>query len=267
MRYYLLLACTVVMLAFQACNSSSTPTAPPDYFKGLETIGSYWVYENHEIDTNGVVQPEFYLDSTWVAGVIVKAGKNATILVSESKNGPDTTLVAREGNKLYAFLDPIKKLLNPIKKLLPIPLFPNSEPTWNLVAHLDTSATWPAFTPLSFKQDLDSGGTAVTIDVKVEGTITTKGDTTFTAANKVKYSTKSFGWLPKISGKIAPKATPFISFPLSSVGGEQRQFFADGVGLVGERTETWIFNFGDGTLVPPRKVSGSLRTLLRYNLK
>lgn len=256
MRYYLLAACAVVMLTFQACNSSSTPTAPPDYFKGLETIGSYWVYENHEIDTNGVVQPEFYLDSTWVAGVIAKVGKNATILVSQSENGLDTTLVAREGNKLYAFLDPINN-----------PLVPNSEPTWILVAHLDTSATWPAFTPLSFKQDQDFGGTAVTIDVKVEGTISTKGDTTFTAANKVKYSTKSFGLLPKISGKIAPKATPFISFPLSSVGGEQRQFFADGVGLVGERTETSIFNIGDGTLVPPQKQPGSLRTLLRYNLK
>ncbi|MFM8568688.1 MAG: hypothetical protein ACKOB6_03710 [Candidatus Kapaibacterium sp.] len=105
MRYYLLAACAVVLLSLQACNSSSTPTAPPDYFKGLETIGSYWVYENHEIDTNGVVQSEFFLDSTWVAGVVVKAGKSATILVSQSSggsgDGQDTTFVSRDGNRLF----------------------------------------------------------------------------------------------------------------------------------------------------------------------
>ncbi|MFM8438117.1 MAG: hypothetical protein ACKOAX_06545 [Candidatus Kapaibacterium sp.] len=227
----------------------------------LETIGSYWVYENREIDTNGVVQEDVYLDSTWVAGILVKDGKNATILVSRSEAGTvptyDTTLISRDGNKLFAYLNPAD---NPL-------LGDNNRSTWILVAHLDTSATWPAFTPISLKQDVDFGGTAVTVDIKIEGIISTKGDTTFTGGNGTKYTTKNFGLLPKISGKITPKATPFFSFPLTSGGGEQRQFFADGVGLVGERTEPSVFNIGDGTLVPPQKQSGSLRSILRYKLK
>ncbi|MFN5866231.1 MAG: hypothetical protein ACK45R_04450 [Candidatus Kapaibacterium sp.] len=262
MRYLLLCACAAALLAMQACNSSSTPTAePPNYFKGLGTVGSYWVYENYEIDTNGVTQSTFYLDSTWVAGISVVDGRNASILVSQSTIdgvvNTDTTRIARDSNKLYAYINPAEN-----------PLLPDqNQSSWVLVAHLDTSATWNAFNPITLKQDLDFGGTAVSIDIKIEGIISTKGDTAFTAANGVKYTTKNFGLLPKISGKITPKATPFFSFPLSSSGGEQRQFFADGVGLVGERAEPSVFNIGDGTLVPPQKQPGSLRKLLRYSVK
>lgn len=262
MKYILLLAGIAAMLSMQACNSSSTPTAePPNYFKGLGTIGSYWVYENYEIDTNGVVQSEYYLDSTWVAGVVMKDGRNATILVSQSNNGGtvsnDTTYLSLDSNKMYAYLNPVDN-----------PLLPDqNQSTWVLVAHTDTSATWPAITPITLKQDADFGGQAIALELKIEATISTKGDTAFTAANGIKYTTKNFGLLPKISGKITPKATPFFSFPLSSSGGEQRQFFADGVGLVGERAEPSVFNIGDGTLVPPQKQAGSLRKLLRYSVK
>ena len=262
MKYILLLAGIAAMLGMQACNSSSTPTAPPDYFAGLDKVGNYWIYENHEIDTNGVVQSESYLDSTWVDGVVNKAGRQATILVSRTFNSTqpsyDTTYVAKDGKSLYAYVAIADNPLNPAP----------TEPTWVLVAHADTTAglTWPAIAPITYKGEQDFNGTPVILDIKIEAIVSIKADTTFTGANGVKYTTKGAGVLPKISGKIAPKATPFLSLTLGSTGGEGRQFYADGVGLVGERTDPSVFNIGDGSLVPPIKQSGTLRTILRYKL-
>lgn len=270
MRYYLLLACTVVMLAIQACNSSSTPTAPPSYFAGLDKVGSYWIYENREIDSLGDIQSTSFIDSTWVDGIVTKGGRQATALVSCSYESADpsydTAFVSVDGNRLYFYLS-----------IPETPFTPATSPSWVLIAHADTSVgvSWKAIPPISFpvNQTIPLGG----FDVKIESatndvSVSIKADSNFTGANNVKYLSKRSVVTTSLSATGSAKVGPFpVPINISIDAGKVQQFFSAGVGLVGERTEGGrVVATGLGSSTPlfsQSLGSGSLRSLLRYKLK
>ncbi len=261
---YLLLLLAVVGAAYLSSCSSSTSTTPatPNYYKGLDSLGSYWIFENHDIDTNNVVSSTYYTDSMWVAGHPMVDGKMSNMLISLStQNGKqtyDTTYLYHDGNKLFAYVQ-----LPSIPMLDTSSAVPSS--TWMLVSNFDATGSWLLVDTVSVSQDATISGVAVSVNVKTWINATRYSDTTFTAANGTSYKTHLGSVDPMVNGAITPKAFP-LPQAIVMTGGNQYQYFADGVGLVCEKVTPRTITVGSTGLIPPIKSAGSLRTLLRYHV-
>ncbi len=252
----------IAIVAFQACSDSNTPNTPADYYKGIDKLGNYWVYSNVEIDTNGTVQTEAYTDSTWVNGVQLIDGKQATALVScADMNGTkqyDTTYVYRDGNKLFAYIE-LPEVPFDTATVAP-------QSSWVLVSNPDASGSWLVVDSTSVQRDFAFGGFDLVLKAKMWMDASHPSDTTIKVASGSSYNCVRGAITPRLSGTITPKSLP-LPQSVTLSGGSRTQFYTDGLALVAERVEPSVIKIGDGSLVPPFKNPGSLRTLLRYRIQ
>ncbi len=244
-------------LFFNAC-SSTTPTTPPDYYKGIDKMGSYWIYQNQEIDTNGVLSGATYTDSMWVNGVQFIDGKQATVLVTYSAQGGtpsyDTTYIYRDANKLYAYIQPPQLPMDTVT--LP--------KMWVLVVNQEATTKWIIVDTMKLTRDVKVSSFDVTINANMWMDAASK-DSTITVASGTTYKCKESIISPMVVG--AAYASKIIKVTdLNLVGGRIHQFFADGVALVAEVTEPSSFAASAAIPVPLPKNPGNFRSLLRFHI-
>lgn len=238
-----------------------TPGAPKFYFKGMTTIGNYWVYEYSRIDTNGVLLAATGTDSVYVNGINTIGGFQASSIFSfhdepgDSLDNTDTTNVRVSGDSMFFYLG---------ESSIPGDTVPFG---WVLIGNSGAIGEWSIFNR-SFKQQLNLGGITANADLVLTARGSRNADTTFTARNSVSYTCTQFSLTPSMTGTITPTGVP-IALPLTTSNGIQRRYFADGVGLVMDNQEQQTFKVGSG--VPPLglmlKQDGWKKILLRYYIK
>lgn len=294
-KNYLMLFGAVSILSLSSCTDDNKPTDG-----GSATIsssfpmtnGSYWVYQNQEIDTNGAVVPAIIgFDSTVAGAGYSLDGKTAVDFntYSADENGvytseaSGTTIYAKEGNIVYTSSS---SMLADMIEGQGLPIAPADLAKidkW-LIAMQD-KAIWEV---LSLPMEIDDvpflGDLPVKVGLKATVGITGAkiGNDQVVVAGKTYNATKfamnigfigdlalseSFVVLPK-GTKVATIASPMVT----------NIWIVDGIGIVKTRTsnselkieivpavKAFAENLGIADMA--EKTPGSVSTLVRYNVK
>lgn len=265
MKTTVFLVCLGAFVWLAGCGDDSTTTpTPPDYYKGMDKLGNYWVYQGNQIDTNGVVQKDsVYTDSMWVAGLELYNGRNASKMITMTTDNSgmsyDTSYISRSGDSIFIYTTTsIGGIAGD-----------TSTPTeaWVLASNLSATAEWTAIPTVTrkTKQDIPFNGNTVTADISMSfgGTGAKLADSTLVCADTKSYSTKHFVVKPVISGSITALGGLFNQ-NITFVGGGRHVFFADGLGFIAERMEPSTISVG---ALFTSKQPGSIKTLLRYKIQ
>jgi hypothetical protein len=264
MRIATILICVAAIGWLASCSDSNTNApAPADYYKGLDKLGNYWIYQRNEIDTNGnIVTSVTSTDSTWVAGIELYQGKNASKIITMMNDAGDisydTMYIARSGDSLFTYMQlPQLGILDTAA--------PKSQ--WALLSSITATTEWTIAPTQTTTQSIQIpvGGNNVPADLTISLGITGahKSDTTIACANGQKYTTKYFQIKPNISGSIKALGG-LLTQPISTIGLENSSFFADGIGLVAQIQPNSVFKVGD---LFSQKSPGQIKTLLRYRIQ
>ncbi len=169
LKKYLTISFAIIALLFAYGCKDDEPTNPGDPNqnkpKFVFKTGSYWVFDNYDLDEANVRDLNSkYTDTTVVSGTKVLFGRTATIFTTYSDGDSTETYYAVDSNKLYVtseFIDPNLGIDIPIE----IPA-----ETWFLIADYD-QVEWSLFS-----QDIKDFEIEInTIKAKVSGTFEIKG--------------------------------------------------------------------------------------------
>jgi hypothetical protein len=159
-KFLSMTAIALIMLLAYGCDDDK-PTEPTKSEPKFQfPIGSYWIYDNYELDeANSRNLDSKITDSVVISGTKQLFGKTATIFSHYVDGNVSDTYYAADSNKLYATSD----LINPgITDVLPLNI---PVDTWFLIADYDQNE-WVLFTQ-DFK---DQTVTVGSYTAKITGT-------------------------------------------------------------------------------------------------
>lgn len=245
---FLLLAVSL-FLSLQSCsedNSTNDNTTTKKYFP--TTVGSWWIYQSFELDSNGVKIPEsLRYDTAKIIGSFNIAGKMATAIEEHSGDDSiDTTYFSYENDKIYTLLSTFDNETIPIKG-----------DQWIIIADFNSSS-WiilkdTTFAPLEIP---DFGTFTPTLGITGR-----KGNATnFVVKGKSIPSqefiiTMSFNLKISISGVPLPVNASFDVV--------QRILFGENIGNVVRQTDPYQIN----VMIYQEKFNGERSELIDYSIK
>ncbi len=187
------------------------------------TLGSYWIYENYNLDESYNRLNKFTgLDSSIISGTTVKLGKNASVMTKYTQNRTgvyekeDDDFYYIDGSKLYVHTDYIKNMMSIMSSIFQI------DEKWLLIAN-ENDEDWTVL-----EQDID---TFPLIATKIWGHLTmrdTKGGTVTLAVNGKDYTAQEYTLDVDFEGKVLYLKTEIEK----SYKVKIHLWFAKGVGLI-----------------------------------
>ena len=250
-------AAVFAVLVVAGCSKDESPTQPsqPKNYMPL-AVGNWWVYSRVELDTNGREKSGTeWRDSVVVVGTVQKAGKTAYALVSHYQGEPrETTYVAREGNKLYMYVDTVDAEEN---------LFGIFGP-WMLVADF-SGQSWSQQDSLRLEGvELDGFEGSFVGVARLNGQRVGSEQVLIRERNQTVQAEK-FQLKLSIDGNFEVQG---IQIPLRFEM-TMAMWFAENIGRVADRTEPGVLRIQPPPPLPPQqeKTEGEAGVLLNYRVQ
>lgn len=245
----LLLLSIALFLSLQSCsedNSTNDNTTTKNYFP--TTVGSWWIYETFELDSNGVkIQKTLRYDTAKVVGSFNIAGKMATAIEERSgDNSIDTGYFSYENDKIYTLLSIFDNETIPIKGN-----------QWIIIADFN-STNWTILkdTTLDPIEVPDFGTLTPTLGITGR-----KGNATNFVVKGKSIPAQEFVITMKYNLKISIPGVPLpINAPLDII---LRIIFGENIGIVVRQMDPYQINF----TVFQEKFNGSRSELIDYSIK
>ncbi|MES2764980.1 MAG: hypothetical protein V4642_03875 [Bacteroidota bacterium] len=239
-------------------DNTVTPTTTANYYP--TTTGSYWVYEDHAIDTNGTQSTEVMsTDSTYAGGQKTVGDKVAnefmTRTVSEFGDTTTSSYSYSEDSQIYSYINAAEFS----------PLGGEAASMWVKTADFKATTEWTALTQelpaIEVPAEL-TGGFAVSVTPKytMKGKKGTMQAVTFEGksmqAQEIISTTSVTLDKIKLSGFPTGQS---VSFDVIN-----KSYFVENIGMVKSVTEPYSFSFpGIGTM----KQEGNAQILVRHSIK
>lgn len=235
-------------LLLQSCSedNSTNNTTPKTYFP--TTVGSWWIYQSFDLDSNGVKVPESVAyDTSRIIGSFNVSGKLATAMESRSSNGSvDTNYFSYETDKIYTLLSIFNNDMIPIE---------GSQ--WVLIADFNAS-NWTILKDTTFAPSEIPGLGTVTPTLGITGR---KGNSTNVVVKGKAIPSQEFIITMKFNLKVS---IPGVPLPINGTFEVINHiYFGENVGSVLQQTDPSEINF----VVIQQKIPGSRSELIEYSIK
>ncbi|MCX6154938.1 MAG: hypothetical protein NT007_12350 [Candidatus Kapabacteria bacterium] len=263
----LIFAIVLVLGIYSCSDGNSNSSNPPSskfgsYFP--TTIGSYWIYKNIPIDTNGVAHPlSATYDSVVLVGPITlndTAGFDYKTFTFDStfKRITDTSVHVYyrfTNEKIYRYSDVSGLNVSGLGMDSSISSIPKY---WSTMLDF-TASLWRVF-----KMPIDSTTFKLPLPIPINGSVEMQGEPSADKSFQIGSSnviTKAFLLTLKIDVTIT---IPGLPVPINTKSNMTYHYYVgNNIGFVSDVTDPSTFNM----TIMSQKTGGYNRTLLRYHLK